>query len=280
MSALVARACALVRESADGRAPALGELARHLGVSPFQLHRAFRATLDISPKQYAEALRAGRLKALLRNDQPVTAALYEAGYGSSSRLYERADAELGMTPDAYRRGGSGMHIHFTVVRSKLGQLLVAATERGVCSIKLGDSARDLEADLRREYPRAAIDRDLGRLSPAVTSLLGFLAGERPPESLPLDVQGTAFERRVWRHLQRIPFGRTRSYGEVARAIGQPGAARAVARACAANHAALLIPCHRVVQADGSAGGYHWGVARKQRLLAIERKLADAGKTGR
>ena len=139
-SELVGRACAMVQASADGRPPSLAGLARRLGVSPFQLHRAFRATLDISPKQYAEALRAGRLKTLLRDNQPVTAALYEAGYGSSSRLYERSDAELGMTPDAYRRGGSGMHIHYIVVRSALGHLLVAATERGVCSIKLGDTA--------------------------------------------------------------------------------------------------------------------------------------------
>ena len=277
---LVGRACALVQRSAEGRPPSLAGLARRLGVSPFQLHRAFRATLDISPKQYAEALRAGRLKTLLRDNQPVTAALYEAGYGSSSRLYERSDAELGMTPDAYRRGGSGMHIHYTVVRSALGQLLVAATERGVCSIKLGDAARDLEADLRREYPSATIDRDLGRLSPAVTSLLDFLAGQRPPESLPLDVQGTAFERRVWRYLQRIPLGRTRSYGEVARAIGQPGAARAVGRACAVNHAALVIPCHRVVSASGAPGGYHWGEARKKRLLDIEQGLVGAGKASR
>jgi AraC family transcriptional regulator of adaptative response/methylated-DNA-[protein]-cysteine methyltransferase len=269
-----------VQSSADGRAPSLSDLARRLGVSPFQLHRAFRATLDISPKQYAEALRAGRLKTLLRDDQPVTAALYEAGYGSSSRLYERADAELGMTPDAYRRGGSGMHIHFVVVRSALGQLLVAATDRGVCSIKLGDTARELEADLRREYPSAGINRNLGRLSPAVTSLLEFLSGQQPPTSLPLDVQGTAFERRVWRYLQRIPIGRTRSYGDVARAIGQPRAARAVARACAANHAALVIPCHRVVQADGDAGGYHWGASRKQRLLAIEQGLVGARKGSR
>jgi AraC family transcriptional regulator of adaptative response/methylated-DNA-[protein]-cysteine methyltransferase len=279
-SELVGCACALVQSSADGRAPSLSDLARRLGVSPFQLHRAFRATLDISPKQYAEALRAGRLKTLLRDDQPVTAALYEAGYGSSSRLYERADAELGMTPDAYRRGGSGMHIHFVVVRSALGQLLVAATDRGVCSIKLGDTARELEADLRREYPSAGINRNLGRLSPAVTSLLEFLSGQQPPTSLPLDVQGTAFERRVWRYLQRIPIGRTRSYGDVARAIGQPRAARAVARACAANHAALVIPCHRVVQADGDAGGYHWGASRKQRLLAIEQGLVGARKGSR
>ena len=279
-SELVGRACALVQSSGEGRAPSLADLARRLDVGPFQLHRAFRTTLDISPKQYAEALRAGRLKALLRDNHPVTSALYEAGYGSSSRLYERADAELGMTPDAYRRGGAGMHIHYIVVRSALGQLLVAATERGVCSIKLGDSARELETDLGREYPKATIDRDLGRLSPAVTSLLEFLSGQQPPSGLPLDVQGTAFERRVWRYLQRIPIGRTRSYGDVARAIGRPGAARAVARACAANHAALVIPCHRVVQASGAVGGYHWGASRKERLLAIEQGLAAGSPASR
>lgn len=173
-----------------------------------------------------------------------------------------------------------MHIHYIVVRSALGQLLVAATERGVCSIKLGDSARELETDLGREYPKATIDRDLGRLSPAVTSLLEFLSGQQPPSGLPLDVQGTAFERRVWRYLQRIPIGRTRSYGDVARAIGRPGAARAVARACAANHAALVIPCHRVVQASGAVGGYHWGASRKERLLAIEQGLAAGSPASR
>jgi AraC family transcriptional regulator, regulatory protein of adaptative response / methylated-DNA-[protein]-cysteine methyltransferase len=270
---LVSRACALVQAAPDGRAPSLGQLARLLDVGPFQLHRAFRAALDISPRQFAEALRAGRLKALLRSNQPVTSALYEAGYGSSSRLYERADAELGMTPDAYRRGGQGMDIHYIVVRSALGHLLVAATDRGVCSIKLGDTAHELEEDLRREYPKAAIERDLGRLSPAVTTLLEFVGGRRPPADLPLDVQGTALQRRVWKHLQRIPLGKTRSYGEVARAIGQPGAARAVARACASNHAALVIPCHRVVQGTGAPGGYHWGPKRKERLLAIEQALA-------
>lgn len=276
---LVGRACALVQSAPDGRAPSLADLSRLLGVSPFQLHRAFRATLDISPRQYAEALRAGRLKALLRNNHPVVSALYEAGYGSSSRLYERADAELGMTPGAYRRGGQGMHVHYTVVRSALGHLLVAATERGVCSIKLGDAARELEDDLRREYPKAVIERDLGRLSPAVTALLEFVAGQRPPAELPLDVQGTAFQRRVWTHLQRIPLGKTSSYGEVARAIGQPGAARAVARACASNHAALVIPCHRVVQGDGAPGGYHWGPKRKERLLDIEQALSVETSTG-
>jgi len=165
-----------------------------------------------------------------------------------------------------------MHIHYVVVRSALGHLLVAATERGVCSIKLGDVARGLEADLRREYPKATIERDLGKLSPAVTTLLAFLAGERPLADLPLDVPGTPFQRRVWKQLQRIPVGRTSSYGDVAKAIGQPGAARAVASACASNHAALVIPCHRVLQQDGALGGYHWGPLRKARLLAIEQEL--------
>ena len=220
-------------------------------------------------------MRAGRLKALLRDNQPVTSALYEAGYGSSSRLYERTDAELGMTPDAYRRGGRGMHIHYVVVRSALGYLLVGATERGICSIKMGDAARGLAEDLRREYPKATISADLGKLSPAVTALLEFVAGQRPPADLPLDVQGTAFQRRVWAALQRIPLGQTKSYGDVAKGLGEPGAARAVARACASNHAALLIPCHRVVPGSGATGGYHWGTARKERLLAIERDFAAA-----
>jgi AraC family transcriptional regulator, regulatory protein of adaptative response / methylated-DNA-[protein]-cysteine methyltransferase len=276
MVALVARACRLVAEAPPDGLPSLAALARRLQSSPSHLHRAFRATIGISPKQYAEALRSGRLKALLRDDQPVAAALYEAGYGSSSRLYERTNAELGMTPDTYRRGGRGMHIHYIVVRSALGSLLVGATDRGVCSIKMGDAARPLEEDLRREYPRATVSRDLGRLSPAVVGLLEFVAGRRPPADLPLDVQGTAFQRRVWASLQRIPLGRTKSYGEVARSIGQPGSARAVARACASNHAALVIPCHRVVPVGGAAGGYHWGTARKERLLDIERALAASG----
>ncbi len=278
--ALVERACRLVSQAESDRQPSLSELATRLRVSPSQLHRAFRATLGISPKQYADALRAGRLKTLLKHDQPVTAALYEAGYGSSSRLYERTDAELGMTPDAYRRGGLGMHIHYVVVRSALGYLLVGATERGICSIKLGDAAKPLEEDLRREYPKATVSRDLGKLSPAVVGLAEFVAGQRPPSDLPLDVQGTAFQRRVWACLQRIPLGRTKSYGEVAQAIGQPGSARAVARACASNHAALVIPCHRVVAGDGTTGGYHWGQVRKERLLAIERELASSAGTRR
>ncbi len=279
-TALVERACRLLAQPGADRPLSLGALAARLRVSAARLHRAFKAALGITPKQYAEALRAGRLKALLKQNQPVTTALYEAGYGSSSRLYERTDSELGMTPDVYRRGGRGMHIHYVVVRSALGHLLVGATERGICSIKMGDGPRPLEEDLRREYPNATITRDLGRLSPAVTALVEFAAGRRPPADLPLDVQGTAFQRRVWAALGRIPLGTTQSYGEVARVIGQPRSARAVARACASNHAALVIPCHRVVAKSGGAGGYHWGTSRKERLQQIERDLAASSSARR
>lgn len=267
-SAVVREACELLGR--DERL-ALADVASRLRVSRFQLQRRFKAALGITPHDFAAARRAGRLKALLAGREPVASALYEAGYGSSSRLYERADAELGMTPATYRRGGAEMQIHYTVVPSPLGRLLVAATERGVCSIKLGDSQAALADDLRREYPRATLEGDLGKLSPAVVALREFLAGERPRVDLPLDVQGTAFQRRVWNYLRRIPFGQTKSYGEIARAIGQPGAARAVARACASNHAALVIPCHRVVQGDGAPGGYHWGEERKRKLLGLERR---------
>jgi AraC family transcriptional regulator of adaptative response/methylated-DNA-[protein]-cysteine methyltransferase len=247
----------------------LAEVASRLDVGRFQLQRRFKAALGITPRDFAAARRAGRLKALLAGREPVASALYEAGYGSSSRLYETADAELGMTPATYRRGGAEMQIHYTVVPSPLGRLLVAATHRGVCSIKLGDSVAALTGDLRREYPRATLENDLGKLSPAVVALREFLAGERPRVDLPLDVQGTAFQRRVWNYLRRIPFGQTKSYGEIARAIGQPGASRAVAQACASNHAALVIPCHRVVQGNGAPGGYHWGAERKRSLLELE-----------
>jgi AraC family transcriptional regulator, regulatory protein of adaptative response / methylated-DNA-[protein]-cysteine methyltransferase len=264
---LVREACELL--AGDLRLT-LADVAARLRVGPFQLQRRFKTALGITPRDFAAARRTGRLKALLARREPVASALYEAGYGSSSRLYEHADEELGMTPATYRRGGADMQIHYTVVPSPMGRLLVAATDRGVCSIKLGDSAARLVEDLRREYPRAALAGDLGKLSPAVTSLREFLAGDRARVDLPLDVQGTVFQRRVWNYLRRIPFGQTKSYGEIARAIGQPGAARAVARACASNHAALVIPCHRVVQGDGATGGYHWGVERKKKLLAMER----------
>jgi len=278
-SSVVSKACAAIDAAPDHK-PRLASLADAAGVSPRRLQQLFHDVLGLSPLEYAEARRTGRLKGLLQRQPRVVDALYEAGYGSSSRLYERADAELGMTPAAYRSGGAGMQIHFVVVPSALGRLLVAATERGVCSVKIGDSARALEDDLRREYPNAAIERSLGPLSPAVSAIQAIAAGERPPVNLPLDIQGTAFQRRVWAHLQGIPFGRTRSYAAVAQAIGQPTAVRAVANACGANPVALLVPCHRVVASDGSLGGYHWGVQRKARLQALEQEHAPAAARSR
>jgi len=268
--AIVSAACAAI-DSIPEQKPTVASLAAAAGVSTRRLQQLFKEVLGVSPREYAEARRTGRLKTLLQREPRVVDALYEAGYGSSSRLYERASAELGMTPAAYRSGGAGMNIHFVVVPSALGRLLVAATELGVCSVKIGDSARALEDDLRREYPKATIERTLGPLSPAVAAIQAIAAGERPARDVPLDVGGTAFQRRVWAHLQRIPFGRTRTYAEVAQAIGQPSAARAVANACGANPVALLVPCHRVVASDGGLGGYHWGIQRKARLQSMEQK---------
>jgi len=200
----------------------------------------------------------------------VSPALYEAGYGSTSRVYEKAHAQLGMTPATYSRGAPGTRIAFTIVPCALGRLLVAATPRGICRVSLGSSADDLEAGLAAEFPAAQLRRDRGALAATVPALLRYLDGRAEPLDLPLDVRATAFQRRVWETLRRIPYGSTRSYTDIARAIGKPSATRAVARACATNPAALVIPCHLVVRADGGLGGYRWGVARKRSLLEQER----------
>jgi AraC family transcriptional regulator of adaptative response/methylated-DNA-[protein]-cysteine methyltransferase len=256
--ALVREAC---RAISEGRAPA-GDRRR--------LSRAFKRVLGISPKQYADAQRIAHFKRELKRRTHVSPALYEAGYSSSSRVYERTDAQLGMTPAKYARGGAGIGIAYATVPTSLGRLLVAATERGVCRVALGDDARALEADLLAEFPEARVVRDKsGKLQGWVMSILAYLDGREPDVQLPLDIRATAFQRRVWQELQRIPFGETRTYSEVARRIGHPTAARAVARACATNPAALVIPCHRVVRGDGELGGYRWGVARKRRLLEGE-----------
>ena len=210
-----------------------------------------------------------QLKGELRKGEAVASALYGAGYGSPSRLYERAPAHLGMTPAVYRRGGAGMRIHYTVVPCPLGLLLVAATERGICAITLGDADETLADGLKKEYPAAEITRDASGLDSVVEAIIRHLHGQEPHLDLPLDMQATAFQWRVWEALQAIPYGSTRSYGEIARAIGQPTAARAVAQACATNRVALAIPCHRVVREDGDVGGYRWGIERKRTLLAQE-----------
>ena len=245
---------------------ALGEEFHH---SPYHLQRTFKEIVGVSPQQYAEACRMGQVRAALRRGEAIGEAAYGSGFGSISRLYDKAGAQLGMTPATYRRGGAGAEIAYTVEPCPLGRLLVAATARGICAIKLGDEEGALEAALRAEFDRARLRRDAEGLGPWVAAIVRHLEGDLPHLDLPLDVQGTAFQRRVWQELQAIPFGETRSYGQVARAIGQPKAARAVAQACAANPAALVVPCHRVVRQDGRPGGYRWGVERKEALLRRE-----------
>jgi AraC family transcriptional regulator of adaptative response/methylated-DNA-[protein]-cysteine methyltransferase len=264
----VERACRYIEEHLESRL-SLARLAGAAGVSPHHFQRTFKQLMGISPRQYAEARRLASFKTQVRKGETVTSAIYGAGYGSGSRLYERASRQLGMTPAAYRKGGRGMSLRYTVADSPLGRLLVAATERGIAAVSLGDADASLEAALRAEYPRAEIARDDLRLAPRLRDVLARVAGETGRE-LPLDINATAFQWRVWQELLKIPAGATRSYGEVARALGRPSAARAVARACASNPVALVIPCHRVVAGDGGLGGYRWGAERKRRLLDSER----------
>jgi AraC family transcriptional regulator, regulatory protein of adaptative response / methylated-DNA-[protein]-cysteine methyltransferase len=248
----------------------LERLGREVGLSPYHLQRTFKRATGVSPKDYVLARRLERFKARLKKGDTVTTATFEAGYGAGSRLYEQANARLGMTPGTFRRGGRGMRIGYAVVACPLGMLLVGATARGICAVKLGNGEAELLEGLRREFPAAELGPAEAALQSWVEEILAALASPARPLDLPLDVGGTPFEWRVWRALQEIPPGATRSYGEVAAAIGAPGAARAVARACAANRAALVIPCHRVVRGDGEIGGYRWGTERKRRLLQAER----------
>ncbi|MBI4276903.1 MAG: bifunctional DNA-binding transcriptional regulator/O6-methylguanine-DNA methyltransferase Ada [Armatimonadetes bacterium] len=269
---LTRQACRAI-EAHDEGPLSLSVLGAQVGVSPHYLQRVFKRVMGITPRQYAEAWRLRRLKARLKERDTVATAQYAAGYGSSSRLYERAHAQLGMTPATYRRRGHGVRVGYTIVESALGRLLVAATGRGVCFISLGDSDAALETALVAEYPGAEIRRDESGLTPWVGAVVGYLGGQTPHLDLPLDVRATAFQWRVWQELRTIPTGTTRTYGEIARALGRPTAARAVARAVATNPVAVVIPCHRVVREDGGLGGYRWGVERKRTLLARERAAA-------
>ena len=267
--ALVGRTCRLI-EAAEDRIPTLAELGRATGMSPHHLQRVFTRLVGLSPRKYGEVLRLGRLKAGLKAGNGVADALYGAGYGSSSRLYEKAPAHLGMTPASYARGGRGAEIAFATAASPLGRLLVAATEKGVCMVALGDDDGVLERALRDDYPAAEIVSDGGRLKGPLGAVLDHLSGKLPHLDLPLDVRATAFQWRVWECLRDIPKGETRSYKDIAAALGKPGAARAVGRACATNPVAIVIPCHRAVSADGGLTGYRWGIGRKKKLLARER----------
>jgi AraC family transcriptional regulator, regulatory protein of adaptative response / methylated-DNA-[protein]-cysteine methyltransferase len=270
---LVRRTCRHIEANLEGPLT-LAALGARAGLSPGHLQRLFKRVTGISPRQYADACRLGVLKARLKDRRTVTMALYEAGYGSSSRLYERASTQLGMTPATYRRGGRHTSIRYTLADCPLGRLLLAGTDRGVCALYLGDRDGPLEAALAREFPAAERRREAG-LGDWLAELLAHLEGRRPHLELPLDVQATAFQWRVWQELRAIPYGSTRTYTQIAERLGQPTAARAVARACATNPVSVVIPCHRVVRGDGSLGGYRWGLARKQALLDRE-KAAGQG----
>ena len=251
----------------------LDRLGKGFHQSPFHLQRRFKAVLGITPREYADSCRLRLLKRNLQAGDSVTRAMYDAGYGSSSRLYEKTASQLGMTPDKYRRGAIAAAIRYTCADSPLGRMLIAATERGICSIQFARSDGELMTGLKREFPFAARKADEGGLQSWVNALLRHLRGKDLDASLPLDIRATAFQRRVWAYLQSIPFGATRSYSEVAKAIGRPSATRAVARACATNPVAVAIPCHRVVRQDGSMGGYRWGIERKKTLLEMEQAVA-------
>jgi AraC family transcriptional regulator, regulatory protein of adaptative response / methylated-DNA-[protein]-cysteine methyltransferase len=247
----------------------LAHLARVASMSPYHLQRRFKALVGLSPREYQAAVRANRLRTSLRDGLDVTSAIYEAGYGSPSRVYEASPTGKGMTPSAYRRHGAGMRIGYSIVPSKIGRVLVAATELGVCSVKIGDSDASLVGDLRQEYSAAEISANDAPRAEWVHAIADHLRGDRPSLDLPIDVTATAFQWKVWRALQQIPAGETRAYADVARRIGKPRAIRAVANACANNPVALIVPCHRVVPSSGGVGGYRWGAERKKKLLATE-----------
>jgi AraC family transcriptional regulator of adaptative response/methylated-DNA-[protein]-cysteine methyltransferase len=266
-AAIVARACALI-EGAD-EAIDLDSLAAAVGVSRFHFHRLFKAHTGITPKAYAAARRAERLKAELGQGATVTDALYAAGFNSSARFYAESSGVLGMTPSTFRNGGSGVAIRFAIGQCSLGAILVAATEKGICAILIGDDPDMLARDLQDRFPKADLrggDRDFEQ---TVAQVVGFVEAPRLGLDLPLDVRGTAFQQRVWQALREIPAGQTVSYAELAARLGMPAGARAIAGACAANPVAVAIPCHRVVRNDGALSGYRWGVERKLALLERE-----------
>lgn len=272
----IRRASRYLTEHADNTVP-LSQLAKLSHVSASHLHREFKRSLGLSPREYQAACRADRFRKQLQAGRGVTTAMYEAGYGSPSRIYESAPTGRGMPPATYRRGGAGAEVGFTIVRCPLGWLLVAATGKGVCAVKLGDTPETLEADLRREFSSSVITPN--HLVPRewVSTLVDRLRGTGHDVALPLDVRGTAFQWRVWRALQQIPSGETRSYSDIAREVGRPSAVRAVANACASNPVCLVVPCHRVVAKNGELGGYRWGTRRKERLLASEARRRGRGR---
>ncbi|WP_104493891.1 bifunctional DNA-binding transcriptional regulator/O6-methylguanine-DNA methyltransferase Ada [Paracoccus denitrificans] len=266
-AALVAAACRLIEQAETP--PTLQALAEAAGLSPFHFHRQFKAVTGLTPRAYAAAHRAGRLRARLAQGASVTGAIYEAGFNSSSRFYEGADGMLGMTPSAWRKGGAGAEIRFALGQCALGAILVAQSRRGICAIALGDDPEALLRDFQDRFPAATLIGGDAEFEALVARIVGFIEAPGIGLDLPLDIRGTAFQQRVWQALRQIPPGTTASYAEIARRIGEPRASRAVAQACAANPIAVAIPCHRVVRSDGALSGYRWGVARKRALLDRE-----------
>jgi AraC family transcriptional regulator of adaptative response/methylated-DNA-[protein]-cysteine methyltransferase len=266
-AAMVTRACRLIETSQT--LPSLEELARAAGVSTFHFHRVFRSVTGVTPRAYAAAHRGARVRRELGRTPSVTAAIYESGYSSNGRFYDESPRVLGMTPTVYRAGGANAEIRFAVGECTLGSILVARSERGVCAILLGDDPDALARQLQDRFPRATLIGGDAEFEELVSRVVGFVEAPGLGLDLPLDVRGTAFQQRVWQALREIPPGRTASYGEIASRIGMPGAARAVAAACAANPLAVAIPCHRVIRNDGGLSGYRWGVERKRALLRRE-----------
>lgn len=269
-AALVAAACRAIELAGPEAAPDLGALATSSGLSRFHFHRLFKSVAGCTPREYAAGLRAGRLRGGLRESRSVTEAFYGAGFNSSGRFYAQSASLLGMTPRDFRAGGRGAAIRFAIARCSLGNILVASTDKGVCAISLGEDPEKLARELQDRFPNAALsggDKDFAR---RVAAAVGLVETPGAGFDLPLDLRGTAFQIRVWRTLRQIPPGETASYADIARRIGQPKSARAVARACAANNLVVAIPCHRVVRLNGDPGGYRWGVERKRTLLARER----------
>jgi AraC family transcriptional regulator, regulatory protein of adaptative response / methylated-DNA-[protein]-cysteine methyltransferase len=271
---LIREVCRYLEQHSAGSVR-ISDLSRKFATSASHLNRIFKRAVGVSMTRYARTCRMRAFKTSVRNGSDITTAIYDAGFGSSSRVYEQSAAALGMTPGEYRRGGNGTEISYTTATCSLGRLLVATTNRGICSVTLGKDDAEVVSALRAEYPQAQIQRAGRTLQKSMDHLLALLSGSEPGPDLPLDIRATAFQRRVWEELRRIPYGTSLSYSEIASRIGNPKSTRAVARACAANPVAVLIPCHRVVAKSGKAGGYRWGKKRKQQLLESEKKAGES-----
>ena len=267
---LVDRVCKYIEANLEGKLT-LATLSHQVGLSPYHFQRTFKRVLGVSPRQYVEARRLARMKRFLRNGETVNNSLYNAGFSSRSRVYENVPRGFGVNPGEFGRGGEGLRIRYSIIDSPLGRLLVAATERGVCGVCIGDSDAFVERSLAEDYPSAVLIRDDQGMEKWTGAFAKYFDGEHLALNLPLDVKATAFQSRVWKIIQSIPFGKTTTYGNIAKELGEPEASRAVARACATNPVALVIPCHRVIGKDGNLRGYRWGKLRKQTLLTLEQR---------